>query len=76
LCAELIGARLRGEQFDVRSIRHRLREADSAQKFFDPRCDWAPERDFELCTAIDIFDFVLRLDRTATPAVLRRVQVD
>jgi hypothetical protein len=43
--------------------------------FFDPACDWAPQRDFELCTQVDAFDFVLRLERGATPARLRRIEV-
>jgi 2-phosphosulfolactate phosphatase len=64
LCAEMLAARLRGEHFDTGTIRERLRTAPSAQKFFDPEATWAPERDFELCTAADRFDFVLRL----TPA--------
>jgi 2-phosphosulfolactate phosphatase len=38
-----------------------LRETPSARKFFDPDATWAPERDFELCTDADRFDFVLRL---------------
>jgi len=75
LCAELLAARLRGESPRTANVRDRLRLAASAKKFFDPACDWAPERDFELCTAVDIFDFVLRLDRTQSPAVLRKVEV-
>jgi 2-phosphosulfolactate phosphatase len=61
LCAELIAARVRRETFDEASIRARLRESSEAQKFFNPKADWAPERDFELCTALDRFDFVLRM---------------
>ncbi|HYM35616.1 MAG TPA: 2-phosphosulfolactate phosphatase [Steroidobacteraceae bacterium] len=75
LCAELIAARLHGGELDTSSIRERLRGAKSAQKFFDPACDWAPERDFELCTEVDIHNFVLRLDRGESPAMLRRVDV-
>jgi len=75
LCAELIQARLRNEMLDTATVRNRLRCAKSAKKFFDPACDWAPERDFDLCTEIDVFDFVLRLDRSKTPAVLHRVDV-
>lgn len=74
LCAELIAARVRGESPDVARVRGQLRRAASAQKFFDPACTWAPERDFELCTQVDIFDFVLRLDRSAEPAELRRIE--
>jgi 2-phosphosulfolactate phosphatase len=75
LCAELIADRLRGELVETSDIRDRLRKADSAKKFFDPACDWAPERDFELCTAVDVFDFVLRLDVAHAPAVLKRIDI-
>jgi 2-phosphosulfolactate phosphatase len=61
LCAQLLAARLAGQDFDAGSIRRRLRETPSARKFFDPDATWAPERDFELCTDADRFDFVLRL---------------
>lgn len=61
LCAELIAARLAGRGFDTSAIRPRLEGAPSAQKFFDPAADWAPRTDFDLCTAVDRFDFVLRL---------------
>lgn len=74
-CAELIARRLQGDEPDTSVIRERLRLAPSARKFFDPACDWAPERDFELCTQVDRFDFVLRLDRSARPARLQRVAV-
>lgn len=65
LCAELLSARLEGRDFDTTDIRTRLRSAPAAQKFFDPAATWAPERDFELCTDVDRFDFVLRLERDA-----------
>jgi 2-phosphosulfolactate phosphatase len=74
-CADLIARRLAGEVPDVDAIRERLRRAPSAEKFFDPGCDWAPERDFELCTRFDAFDFVLRLDRSTRPAALVKVPV-
>lgn len=67
LCAALLAARLRGKPFDTGTIRERLRHAASAEKFLDPAASWAPERDFELCTAVDRFDFVLRLSRRSEP---------
>ena len=73
LCAELLAARLSGDNPPTDTVKERLRQAASARKFFDPACTWAPERDFELCTQVDRFDFVLRLDRSMEPAVLRRV---
>ena len=48
----------------------RLRDAPAARKFFDPACDWAPRPDFDYCTDVDRFDFVLRL-RAARRRVAR-----
>jgi len=75
LCAQLLQQRLSGETPSVADVPERLRGADSAAMFFDPACDWAPQRDFELCTRVDAFDFVLRLERAATPARLQRIEV-
>jgi 2-phosphosulfolactate phosphatase len=60
LCAELLAARLRGLPAPgVAEIRARLRRSAEAQKFFDPEATWAPEADFDRCTELDRFDFVL-----------------
>ena len=74
LCAQLLQERLAGQP-SVDDVAQRLRGADSAAMFFDPVCDWAPQRDFELCTRVDAYDFVLRLERGATPVQLRRIEV-
>jgi 2-phosphosulfolactate phosphatase len=75
LCAQLLEQRLAGEMPSTDDVPQRLRGADSAAMFFDPVCDWAPPRDFELCTRVDAFDFVLRLERGAAPERLRRIEV-
>jgi 2-phosphosulfolactate phosphatase len=76
LCAELLAARLRGEIFQTGDIRERLRLAPAAKKFFDPGCQhYAPQADFDLCTSVDRFDFVLTLDRAQAPLRLCRVNV-
>ena len=62
LCAELLAARLAGRAFDEGAIQERLHRSEEAHKFFDPAAAWAPEGDFARCTALDRFDFVLRLD--------------
>jgi 2-phosphosulfolactate phosphatase len=76
LCAELLAARLRGENYPVADMRERLRVAPAAKKFFDPACQhYAPQADFELCTAVDRFDFVLKLDTQQLPVRLRQINV-
>jgi 2-phosphosulfolactate phosphatase len=74
LCAELLRLRLTGRTFKG-DVRQQLRGAAAAAKFFDPACDWAPERDFELCTDLDAFDFILRLRPGPAPASLERIEV-
>lgn len=74
LCAQLLHARLSGHgAFEQAAIREQLRGSAEAQKFFDPMATWAPERDFELCTALDRFDFVLQMTPTPEAAFLRTV---
>jgi 2-phosphosulfolactate phosphatase len=62
LCAETLVGLLAGKAAPgTQEVRERLRDVPAARKFFDPACDWAPEPDFDYCTEVDRFDFVLRL---------------
>jgi 2-phosphosulfolactate phosphatase len=77
VCAELLYARLSGQTAPGQhAIRERLRGSAEAQKFFDPACTWAPEEDFERCSALDRFDFVLQVTQDAAGCFLRRVAVE
>ena len=65
-CAEVLLDLLAGHRPPTtREARDRLRDVPAARKFFDPACDWAPLEDFDHCTEVDRFDFVLRLRRAA-----------
>ncbi len=62
LCAEILLALFDGRPPPTTAaVRDRLRDAPAAVKFFDPEADWAPRTDFDYCTEVDRFDFVLRL---------------
>jgi 2-phosphosulfolactate phosphatase len=74
LYAECLGLMLRGRPAPLDEVPQRLRNAPAAVKFFDPACDWAPIEDFDYCTEVDRFDFVLRVKRRAgEPMELERV---
>jgi 2-phosphosulfolactate phosphatase len=76
LCAEVLRARLSGEGYDVSGVREELRRSPAAQKFFDPEATWAPEGDFDLCTDVDRFGFVLRLSNgTPSSAYLEKINL-
>jgi 2-phosphosulfolactate phosphatase len=62
LCAEALLDVFEGKAPPTtEEARDRLRHAPAATKFFDPSCDWAPRPDFDYCTEVDRFGFVLRL---------------
>ena len=65
LYAECLRLLLLGQPAPLGGVRERLRDAPAARKFFDPAADWAPREDFEYCTDVDRFDFVLRLRAAA-----------
>ena len=66
LCAEALVTLFNGGAvLTTARARERLRDAPAAVKFFDPEADWAPLSDFDYCTDVDRFDFVLRLRRGA-----------
>jgi 2-phosphosulfolactate phosphatase len=74
LYAECLGQLLRGQPAPLADVRDRLRNSPAARKFFDPACDWAPRDDFDYCTEVDRFDFVLRLRRVpGQPLELERI---
>lgn len=76
LYAECLERLLRGLPAPLGEVRERLRSAPAARKFFDPACDWAPRDDFDYCTEVDRFDFVLRVRRApGEPLELERLAV-
>lgn len=63
LCAQFLRDELEGKPTDFAAIKAHLAKYHTAQRFFDPEKHWAPARDFELCLALNRFDFVLKLSR-------------
>jgi 2-phosphosulfolactate phosphatase len=61
-CADALVTLINGGRAPTTAeARDRLRHAPAAVKFFDQEADWAPITDFDYCTEVDRFDFVLRL---------------
>lgn len=76
LYADCLRCMLLGQAAPLGEVRDLLRDAPAALKFFDPSCDWAPRTDFDYCTEVDRFGFVLRLERAAgCPLELKRIEV-
>jgi len=59
MCAMYIKNELEEYPNSFKTLKSFLAGVDSAEKFFDEAREDAPEQDFELCMALDRFDFVL-----------------
>lgn len=63
LCAEIIAARLKGENKDFQNRISNLKET-AGKRFFNPEnIDFSPPTDFFLCTMTDRFSFVLKAEK-------------
>ena len=63
LCGRYIKGILEGQEPDMRKELETLRKDPTVQRFFDPENQVFPEADYWMCTEVDRFDFVLRVDR-------------
>ncbi len=65
LCARYIKAVIEGDTIDFEKEIEILKRTSGA-KFFDPQQNEVfPQKDFEMCTLVDKFDFVLKLEQNA-----------
>jgi len=74
-CAEYIKNELIGKQTDINQMIQNLRKGSGRRFFDDTRQSFAPSTDFELCTALNRFDFIIRADREEGLMVLRKFPV-
>ena len=61
LCARYIQALLQGETLDMKGETEKLKGSAGAHFFDETRQEIFPKEDFYMCTAVDAFDFVLKV---------------
>ncbi len=66
ICAQYIESLLRGKESEISARIEALKQTDGARFFDQTQQDSCPQEDFYLCTACNIFDFVLKLDENGT----------
>ena len=71
LCAQYIGALLRGEKPDFDEMRHRIVAAPSTSKFFDPAQPQYHPEDLELALELNKFDFAMKLIPDSPPYIVK-----
>jgi 2-phosphosulfolactate phosphatase len=74
-CAELIRARLKNKKINYAKMVEKLRTG-SGKRLLDPiNAAHSPARDFELCTRLDLFNFVLRVNKGSDRLFLQRINI-
>lgn len=63
ICANYIKAMLESRDYDINSKVEELRHTGGAKFFNEELKDVFPQKDFELCTRLNIFNFVLKYER-------------
>ncbi len=63
LCAEYIKSILEGTKLDMPSLIADLKNTSGAKFFDKTQADVFPEADFHMCTELDKFDFVIKLEK-------------
>ncbi len=69
-CAELIAARLEGDDPDPTTFLQRVPSSDAGRLFTPDGPDWAPPEDLALACEVDRFDFVLVAESSDTTGVV------
>lgn len=73
-CADYVEALLRGEATDKQAAVRRVLDSPTGRAFLDPARPELPATDLEYCTAIDRFDFAMRVTRQDGLLIMRPVQ--
>lgn len=72
-CANYIKGELEGETWDFPKMISKLKIGAGA-RFFDPdKQDWSPSSDFDLCLALNKFDFILKVEHNGKENYLKKI---
>ena len=76
LCAEYMRAILTGQEMPIAKLAADLKRTSGA-KFFDPEQQAVfPQGDFARCTAVDCFDFVLKVEKDPTTGLYQTRKIE
>lgn len=74
-CAEYIRAKLLGKSYDFVKAVDTLKKSSGARFFLPEKQHFAPEKDFYMCTEINKFNFVLKIEKDETGLLYLRKMV-
>lgn len=73
LLAVYIKNELEGKSNDFEAMVEKIRTGDGARFFAPEKQEWAPSADFDLCLALNRFDFVLKVEQVNGVNYLRQI---
>jgi 2-phosphosulfolactate phosphatase len=74
-CADYLEVLLGGESLDAAPFIHRVRESPAGRTLADSEQPENPAADLGYCTALDAFDFAMRVNRQDGLLVMERIEV-
>lgn len=75
LLAVYIKNELEGQANDFKAMVEQIRKGDGARFFAPEKQEWAPEADFDLCLALNRFNFVLKVEQENGINYLRKISL-
>jgi 2-phosphosulfolactate phosphatase len=76
LCAEFIKNELEGIPNHFEEMVETIRNGSGARFFEKEKQMWSPKKDFELCLALNRFDFVLKVNKIGELNVLEKIEIE
>ena len=74
-CAKYIKNELLGVQNNFNEMVEVIGKGSGSRFFDDEKQDWAPKADFELCLALNRFNFVLKIEKEESFNYLQKIEI-
>lgn len=75
LCAEFIKNELENRSGNFSEMVEKIRLGSGARFFEENKQSWSPRADFDLCLDLNMFDFVLKVEREGELNYLRKINI-
>lgn len=75
LCAEFIKNELERMPNNFEKMVETIRKGTGSRFFDAEKQDWSPQPDFDLCLALNRFNFVLKVENNGTQNYLRKIEI-
>ncbi len=75
LCAVYLKNELEGKPSNLAQMKAQIRKGSGARFFAPEKQEWAPQADFDMCLALNRFNFVLKAEEEEGKKLLRKIDI-